>query len=140
MDRFLQFLNRGWALEMYLIGLKTLLALMLFPNWPISIRVFSDLQWFVPDIVLALPFASIAILQGYGIYLNAKGIESNWILRAAGALIAITVWGWILTKSILIGEATSLFPVSIMSLLASVYILWKATNRLPIPIQGSAKT
>lgn len=128
------FLGHGRALEAYLAGVKLIFGLILLPGWPLSVRALSDLQWFVPDPIIAAPFLLIAVAQGAGLYLNARGIEESWILRAAAAAMAIMLWSWLLSKSILIGEvSTSLMPLCVMSLPASVFILWKALNRLPVP-------
>ena len=132
--KFTTFLGHGRALEAYLAGIKLVFGLILLPGWPLSIKALSDLQWFAPDPVIAAPFLLIAGTQGVGLYLNARGVEESWILRAVGATGAIMMWSWLLTKSILIGEvSTSLTPLCLMSLPASVFILWKALNRLPVP-------
>jgi hypothetical protein len=132
--RFILFLGHGRALEAFLVILKAWYFFILFPGWPVKILVLSDLQWFVPDYFFALPFGITALLQGLGLYLNYVGSEKSWMLRAGGAMIAIMMWSWLLFKSILIGEvATSMFPVVATCLPASVFILWKAMNRLPVP-------
>lgn len=134
LDRFERYLGHGRALETYLACLKILFGLILFPGWPINVAVLSDLQWFVPDIVIASPFLVVGVLQAIGLYLNAKGFEFSWIIRAAAATIAIFMWSWLLTKSILIGQLfTTITPLCVLGVPASGYILRKAIRRLPIP-------
>lgn len=132
---FIQFFGHGRALEAYLVGVKILFGLFIVPpQISIQILVLSDLQWFIPDPLIAAPFFIVGAMQGIGLWLNAKGYECSWIIRASGALSAILLWSALLTKSVLIGALVSgMTPFLIMSLLGSVFILWKALNKLPVP-------
>ena len=132
--RFSAFLGHGRALEFYLVSIKFWYALILLPGWPSNIVVLSDWQWIVPSYMIAVPFAVVGLLQGLGLWLNYMGYEISWILRAAGSMMAIALWSYIIFKSLAISEVvTGIYPVAISSLPFSVFLLWKALNRLPIP-------
>lgn len=134
LTRFEAFLGHGRALESYLGGLKILIGLCVLPGWPINIAVLSDLQWFVPDFLIALPFLFVGFTQIFGLYLNAMGVEWSWILRAIAAFVAIFMWSWLLSKAILIGDFSSVIvPLAIMGIPASTFIFRKALKRLPVP-------
>lgn len=130
MTGFLGFIGHGRALECYLVGVKILFGLFIVPATA-AFPGLADLPWFIPEPIIAAPFFFIGILQGIGLWLNARGVESSWILRAAGALLAIMLWTALITKALLV--ATIINPFYIMSWLGSVFILWKALNRLPVP-------
>lgn len=133
----LDFAGHGRALEMFLVGLKILIFAQLIPFnpvivWPTNIPAFADFG--VPDSIIASPFILVAFLQAWGLWLNKRGYEISWIIRATGAMIALVMWSWIIIKTMLVGVATPfLLPVATMCFLASIFILWKAMNRLPIP-------
>ena len=129
------FLGHGRALETYLVGVKILFGIFIFPvPAKLSVAALSDLQWFYSDPTIAAPFFIIGIVQGVGLILNAKGYEISWLFRAGGALAAIMLWSALITKSILIGAvSTGIMPFLCMSLGASIFILYKALNGLPAP-------
>lgn len=128
------FLGHGRTLELYLIIIKFVYALILFPGWPSNIVILSDWQWTVPGFLVAAPFALVASVQALGLWLNYRGYEISWVFRAAGAMAAIMLWSYILFKSLAISEVvTGIFPLAVTSLPFSARILWKALNRLPIP-------
>ncbi len=135
MSRFLLFIGHGRALESYLIGVKLMFAFFLLPpRFRISFAAVNDLQWWVPEPIIAAPFFVIGIVQFAGLLLNYRGVEESWILRAGGASAAMALWAALIVKSTLVGYAlTGVMPFFIMSFLSSLLIFWKAVNRLPRP-------
>ena len=136
MRRVLLFAGHGRALESYLVGVKILFAI--FIVHPVAsggqVTVIADLTDVIPSALLAAPFFLIGVTQGLGLWLNYRGVERSWMFRAAGAWAAMLLWNWVIVKSILVGVVVSgIMPFSIMSMLASVFILWKSLNRLPVP-------
>lgn len=134
---FVRFAGHGRALEMFLAGLKILIFLQFFPFapfhvWPTQVPALAGFD--VSALVLAAPFLIVGLTQAFGLWLNYKGFEFSWFVRACGAFVALVMWSWILLKTLLIGVATPfLVPLAIMGFGASVFILWKAANKLPIP-------
>jgi hypothetical protein len=134
-ERFLFYLGHGRALEMYLIGVKLLFGIFIVPPWyQTRIVALADLGWYISDPIIAVPFFFIGVVQLCGWIMNVKGYESSWAPRAAGAGLAIMLWLWLIFKSVLIGAvSTGIMPFCIMSCIGSIWLFWKAWNRLPIP-------
>lgn len=131
---FLLYLGSGKALELYLIGIKLALAIDIMTPTRAQIPVISDLVWWVPEPLIAMPLFLIGLVQLCGVVLNYNGHEISWIPRFFGALGGCFIWTFIVCKSLWIGELhTGLFPFSAMSFVASGFIAWRAWNRLPIP-------
>lgn len=132
---FVLLLGHGRALEMYLICVKLLFGFMIVPPWmDVQAVALADLRWYVSDPVIAAPFFLIGFIQLIGWILNVQGVEASWIPRATGAGLAVVLWLWIIFKSVLIGAVTTgVVPFCIMSCFASLFLFWKAWNRLPIP-------
>lgn len=137
MWRWMLWLGHGRALEANYIGLKFLYGLFFLVcpgHEAIDVRALYDLQWYLPASAIAAPFFIIAFTQLCGMILNIRGYEISWVPRFAGASMGIMLWSWLVAKSIAISAVvTALFPIAIMGILASMFILWKAANRLPIP-------
>lgn len=132
MKTFLIMLGHGRALEMYLIGAKFQIGFMLLFTEP-QVVALKDLYW-VTDFWLGVPFLLLAAIQLVGIILNLLGFESSHVWRSVGASIGIVLWCWLISKSLLIGVvATGGFPFWNMSFLASLLLLWRGLNRLPVP-------
>jgi hypothetical protein len=133
--RLVMFLGHGRALEVYLIGAKLLLAFLIFPTKTnLNIPVLENLRWSISDPIIASPFILIGCIQLGGLIMNYNGIEKSWIPRSTGAALAMCLWVFLITKSILVDEIfTSLMPFAIMSFFGSSYLFWRAWNGLPIP-------
>lgn len=133
--RFSLFLGHGRALESYLVGVKMLFGVfVLVPHGSVHIIALNDLLWYVPETVIALPFFVIGLVQLFGMLMNYIGREWSWIPRAVGAGAAICMWVWFITKLVYIDAViTGMMPFCVMSLLGSIWIYWKAWNRLPVP-------
>lgn len=134
MRPFILMLGHGRLLEMYLIGVKLLIGFsILLPKNRPQVVALGDLLW-VPDYWLSAPFLLLGTIQLIGIILNVRGVQSSWVWRSVGASIGICLWSWLISKSLLIGAfGTGALPFWVMSFLASVVLLWKGMNRLPIP-------
>jgi len=133
MPRFFLLLGHGRALETYLIGAKLLMAAqMLAPGVTTQIVPLQDLYW-IPDKFLSVPFLVLGLTQLVGMILNMRGWKSSWIWRSAGASIGICLWSWLITKTLLIGAVgIGSLPFWVMSFIASVFLLWRGVNRLPL--------
>ena len=128
-------MGHGRALETYLIGAKVWYGITLaIPGTQMKAIVLQDIWMVIPDFVLGILFLSLATVQAIGIALNVRGIESSWVWRVVGAHVAIMLWSWLIIKSVAIGAvAIGALPFWGMSFLASIFILWKGYNKLPVP-------
>lgn len=129
------FLGHGRALETYLVVLKYLIVGFFFfnPTHIAQTYAFYDLLWFIPSIVIVMPFLVIASLQLVGLITNYAGYEWSWLPRFIGAFMAMVVWAWVLIKSFAVDSFGFTVPLCCASILGSTWLLWKAWNRLPIP-------
>ncbi len=132
MTRFFVMLGHGRALETYLIAVKLLMAAVILASGnELQIVALRDLSM-LPDYWLAAPFFGLAIIQYVGLCLNIRGIEASHDWRIAGSVVAICLWAWLITKSILIGAIlTGSMPFWIMSFAASWFLLLRGITRQP---------
>ncbi len=137
MARFLAFLGHGRALECHLIGLKLLIGTFIFvPKGELRIIPLVGLTWYVPDQAIAAPFLVIGLVQLVGLVMNMRGHERSWVPRLLGAGAGAGMWAWLITSSVLQGAIASfVLPVSVMGIVSSSFLIYKAKNRLPIPGQ-----
>lgn len=131
----MKWLGHGRALEAYLIGLKLLIGLSVFQGRSEPVPpVIEELQWLFADSVIAAPFLFISLVQLAGLILNIKGYECSWRFRSVGATIAIFIWCWIIIKCVLLGTfGPFAFPLAVMGIFASSFLLKKALQGLPLP-------
>lgn len=130
----LLWLGHGRALEANFVFIKFVLAFTIWFDPHLDMITLNDLQWFIPRWIIALPFAIVAMVQLIGLVLNIRGYECNWIFRAVGASMGITLWFWIIIKSFMVGSiSTGMASLAITAIPSSAFLLWKAINRLPIP-------
>lgn len=134
MQRLSLMLGHGRALETYLIGYKLLTGFtILMPGVKPQNPVLTDLLW-MSDYWLSVPFLLIGTVQLVGVILNMNGIWSSWLWRTVGAAGGILLWTWFLIKTCLIGAIwAGSISLSIVSLLASIFLLWRGLNHLPRP-------
>ena len=134
MYKVLSFLGHGRALEFFLGWLKINISVSIaLSDLGSRISVTADFAWYHSPTVLATPFFVMGVLQAAGVFLNVYGYEKSWLIRAAGAALAIFVWCLVLVKASLIGEPTLAIPIALTCLPASAFLFFKAWNRLPIP-------
>lgn len=134
MNYLLLYLGHGRALETYIGLLKIATGITLaLTDLDVRVPAFNDITWYYSRTAVALPFLIVGGLQIAGTFLNIKGIEFNWVLRATGAICAIFMWTAILLKTSLIGQSSLTIPLATVSIPASIFLFWKAWNRLPIP-------
>lgn len=133
-QEFLLIIGHGRALELYLCVFKIALGVwILAEDAAGTVPTLADLRWYYPSATLAAPFFLVGGLQFSGWVMNWAGLECSWAFRAAGALLAITMWFWMVFKTEFAGETSPLFVVAIVSVPFSVIIFYKAWNRLPVP-------
>jgi hypothetical protein len=132
--RFFLGIGHGRALEFILGVLKVNIALSIAASdLALRIPVTADLAWEYSRLVIALPLLLVGIGQLAGVYLNIKGLEWSWMIRAVSAVVAICMWSMVILKSGILGEPTLGIPMAITFLPASVFLFYKAWNRLPVP-------
>lgn len=121
------------ALEIYLIFAKMLLGiLILLPGVDVKMVALQDLGQ-IPDYWVAAPFLLIANLQMIGLIFGVKGTKSARMWCIAGESIAITLWSWLIIKSILIWAIGGAVPFWVASFFASWWLLWRDITRSPPP-------
>jgi hypothetical protein len=130
----LVFLGHGRALELYLGCLKiTIGGSLIITELGYNSPILADLAWYYSDATLAAPFFVAGGLQLIGWTLNIYGVEHNWIWRTIGAMLGILLWSTLLIKSGLIRDTTLATPLAIACLPSSLFLLWRAWNRFPVP-------
>lgn len=127
-------IGHGRALEAYLGALKVMIGLSFaFTDLAGLVPATSDLTWSFPREAIAAPFLVIGALQLLDVVLNIRGYEGSWRIRAAGATLAMAMWIGLLSKTWLLAEPSLIVPLALTSLPFSMFLFWKAINRLPVP-------
>lgn len=118
--------------------LKVLFGLFLLPSRAaLKVPALADLAWTVVEPLIAFPFFLIGVMQFIGIWLNIKGYEMNWQLRAIAAALGSALWIWLIVKTVIVdGSSIGLLPFLIASFASSLWLLRRALHRLPIPGAG----
>ena len=126
--------GHGRALEAYLVLVKIWYGIQLIAPVQIRVIVLEDVWWYIPDSYVGAMFLSIGTAQLIGLILNLRGRESSWAWRFFGANAAIFLWAWLIAKSMLIGAyGTGALPFWGSSFVASIFLMAKGWNRLPVP-------
>lgn len=127
-------IGHGRALEAYLGTLKVMIGLSFaLTDLAGLVPATSDFAWNYPRAAIAAPFLAVGAIQLLDVILNIQGYEESWVLRAVGSVLAIAMWVGLLLKTWILAEPSLIVPLAITSLPFSVFLFWKAINRLPVP-------
>jgi hypothetical protein len=131
----LPWFGHGRMMECYLTSVCTIITaiLIISPQQAFDTGALLDIGWSINPRLIAVPFATKAVLSGTGLAFNVLCIPFSQHLRFAGGLVGFFIWSFLSFKFILVGGVLLAFPFCLAAAYTSVRIMAFSLVDLPQP-------